>query len=155
MELHLSARPPFSLSAVIQSHGWARLVPFQHESESGTLGYTYRLDTGRVVQLAIHEQMEGVSVEFQDQIDRDEETEIAQDMTWMLGLDRDLSSFYAVASQEPKLAHVVDKVEGRILRSSSFFEDTVKTILTTNTAWSGTKRMALALERHGLLVLAL
>ena len=37
------------------------------------------------------------------------------------------------------------RAQGRILRSPSLFEDTVKTILTTNTSWDGTKRMAAAL----------
>lgn len=145
MEIYLSARPPFSLSAVIQSHGWYRLAPFHHHSESGALGYTHRLDTGRVVQLAIHEEMDGVRVEIPDQIEEDEVSQIAADVTWMLGLDQDFSEFYTLAAQEPKLAQAADKAQGRILRSPTLFEDVVKTILTTNTAWGGTIRMNEAL----------
>ena len=59
----------------------------------------------------------------------------------MLGLEQDLSPFYAQTRQEPKLAQVEASAQGRILRSPTLFEDTVKTILTTNTAWSGTIRM--------------
>ena len=33
------------------------------------------------------------------------------------------------------------KAQGRVLRSPTLFEDVVKTILTTNTLWSATKRM--------------
>jgi hypothetical protein len=62
MKINLRARPPFSLSAVIQSHGWYRLAPFHHHSKSGALGYTHRLHTGRVVLLAIHEGQVGVRV---------------------------------------------------------------------------------------------
>jgi 3-methyladenine DNA glycosylase/8-oxoguanine DNA glycosylase len=145
MEIYLSARPPFSLSAVIQSHGWYRLAPFHHHSKSGALGYTHRLHTGRVVLLAIHEGQVGVRVEIPDQIEEDEVSQIAVDVTWMLGLDQDFSEFYMLAAQEPKLAYVPVKAQGRILRSPTLFEDVVKTILTTNTAWGGTIRMNEAL----------
>lgn len=145
MEMNLSARPPFLLSAVIHSHGWARLAPFHHHSESGTLVYTHRLHTGRVVMLAIHEGQVGIRVEIPDQIEEDEVSQIAADVTWMLGLDQDFSEFYALAAKEPKLAHVKSKAQGRILRSPTLFEDVVKTILTTNTAWGGTIRMNEAL----------
>ena len=40
---------------------------------------------------------------------------------------------------------MVARSQGRLLRSATLFEDLVKTILTTNTAWSGTIRMAAAL----------
>jgi 3-methyladenine DNA glycosylase/8-oxoguanine DNA glycosylase len=59
----------------------------------------------------------------------------------MLGLDQDLSPFYELASQEPKLAHVPGSARGRILRSPTLFEDVLKTILTTNTLWAATIRM--------------
>jgi len=145
MEIYLSARPPFSLSAVIHSHGWSRLAPFHHDPESGKLSYTNRLTTGRVVQMDIQEASDGVRVEIHDQFTEDEENEIAQDVSWMLGLDQDFSEFYALAAEEPKLAQVADKAQGRILRSPTLFEDVVKTILTTNTAWGGTIRMNAAL----------
>lgn len=141
MEIYLGAHPPFSLSAVIHSHGWYRLAPFQHDPESGVLNYNYLLHTGQVVQLAINEEKDGVRVEVTDQFTGGERTAIAEDVTWMLSLDQDFSEFYALAAQEPKLAHVLEKAQGRILRSPTLFEDLVKTILTTNTAWSGTIRM--------------
>jgi 3-methyladenine DNA glycosylase/8-oxoguanine DNA glycosylase len=59
----------------------------------------------------------------------------------MLALDLDLSEFYVLARQEPKLGQVEERAQGRILRCPTLFEDTVKTILTTNTAWGGTIRM--------------
>ena len=66
---------------------------------------------------------------------------MAATVTWMLGLDQDLSDFYAIAANEPKLAGAAAGAEGRILRSPTLFEDVVKTILTTNTVWGSTKRM--------------
>ncbi len=65
----------------------------------------------------------------------------------MLRLDDDLSGFYLAASTEPKLAWVTAGA-GRMLRSPTVFEDVVKTICTTNCAWSGTVRMVSALVRE-------
>jgi N-glycosylase/DNA lyase len=58
----------------------------------------------------------------------------------MLRLDEDLSGFYAAAADDPKLAWATAGA-GRMLRSPTVFEDVVKTICTTNCAWSGTERM--------------
>ncbi len=62
----------------------------------------------------------------------------------MLRLDEDLSPFYRVAAADPALAWVATGA-GRMLRSPTVFEDVVKTICTTNCAWSGTVRMVGAL----------
>jgi N-glycosylase/DNA lyase len=58
----------------------------------------------------------------------------------MFRLDEDLSPFYAAAGSEPSLAWVLGGA-GRMLRSPTVFEDVVKTICTTNCAWSATVRM--------------
>jgi 3-methyladenine DNA glycosylase/8-oxoguanine DNA glycosylase len=58
----------------------------------------------------------------------------------MLRLDEDLSDFYLAAGEDPELAWVATGA-GRMLRSPTVFEDVVKTICTTNCAWSGTQRM--------------
>ena len=62
----------------------------------------------------------------------------------MLRLDEDLSAFYLLAAADPALAWVVAGA-GRMMRSSTVFEDLVKTICTTNCAWSATVRMVRAL----------
>jgi 3-methyladenine DNA glycosylase/8-oxoguanine DNA glycosylase len=58
----------------------------------------------------------------------------------MLRLDQDLSGFYAVAASDPMLAWVGTGY-GRMMRCQSVFEDVIKTLLTTNCAWSATVRM--------------
>ncbi|MGI8864894.1 MAG: DNA-3-methyladenine glycosylase family protein [Solirubrobacteraceae bacterium] len=62
----------------------------------------------------------------------------------MLRLDEDLSPFYRLADADPALAWVGGGA-GRMLRSPTVFEEVVKTICTTNCAWSGTQRMVGAL----------
>jgi N-glycosylase/DNA lyase len=62
----------------------------------------------------------------------------------MLRLDEDLSAFYRVAAADPALAWAAVGA-GRMMRSPTVFEDLVKTICTTNCAWSATVRMVSAL----------
>ena len=65
----------------------------------------------------------------------------------VLRLDEDLSAFYAAAAGDPDLAWVTTGA-GRMLRSATVFEDVVKTICTTNCAWSATERMVGAIVGH-------
>lgn len=62
----------------------------------------------------------------------------------MFRLDEDLSGFYAIVREDPELDWCALGA-GRMLRAPTVFEDVVKTICTTNTAWSGTRKMTKAL----------
>jgi 3-methyladenine DNA glycosylase/8-oxoguanine DNA glycosylase len=62
----------------------------------------------------------------------------------MFRLDEDLSDFYAIVREDPELDWCALGA-GRMLRAPTVFEDVVKTICTTNTAWSGTRKMTKAL----------
>ncbi|MDQ4027297.1 MAG: Fe-S cluster assembly protein HesB [Actinomycetota bacterium] len=65
----------------------------------------------------------------------------------ILRLDEDLSPFYDVCRDDPDLAWVCAGA-GRMIRSATVFEEVVKTICTTNCAWSATERMVGALVEH-------
>lgn len=143
MQFILSARQPFNLAAVIRSHGWAQLAPFRRADDALTC--VYRFGTGRVDKMRITEAPGGVRVEFDAALTEAEQREAATAVTSMLGLDEDFTRFYTLARSVPKLAKVEARAQGRILRSPTLFEDTVKTILTTNTVWAGTIRMVEAL----------
>ena len=65
----------------------------------------------------------------------------------VLSLDQDLSPFYRLARDDPQLSWV-ERGAGRMVRSPTVFEDVVKTICTTNCAWSATTRMVNALVGH-------
>ena len=142
MEWILAARSPFSLPAVVLSHGWIHLAPFSGEEDGSAFRYLTRLEDSEVVALHVIESPGGVRIAVDTGLGAAQQDEISHQVRWMLGLDQDLSEFYAVAHAEPALAHVIERAQGRLLRSPALFEDTVKTILTTNTAWSGTIRMA-------------
>ncbi|MBN1661342.1 MAG: DNA-3-methyladenine glycosylase 2 [Anaerolineae bacterium] len=141
MKWKLPARQPFSLPAVVRSHGWIRLAPFSGEEEGTAFRYVIRIETGEIVALHVTEASGGVQVAVDGDLGTAQQDEISRQVRWMLGLDQDLSEFYAQVRSEPKLAHVIERAQGRLLRSPTLFEDTIKTILTTNTAWGGTIRM--------------
>jgi 3-methyladenine DNA glycosylase/8-oxoguanine DNA glycosylase len=105
------------------------------------LAYVDRLRSGKVVNLIIQEAPKGVSVDTGVSNTLEEQEEIAEKVTWMLGLDLDFSDFYQLIAQEPRLANARILAQGRVLRSPTLSEDTVKTILTTNTVWGSTRRM--------------
>lgn len=141
MHLTLPARRPFNFHSVVMSHGWVQLAPFRFDESSLTLSYVDRLSSGRVVEYCITPEAEGVAVDTKGRFSKPEQEEAASKIRWMLALDQDFSLFYKVARMEPKLRHVRKLARGRVLRSPTFFEDVLKTILTTNTLWAATKRM--------------
>jgi 3-methyladenine DNA glycosylase/8-oxoguanine DNA glycosylase len=144
MRFTLPARPPFNFLSVINSHGWRQLAPFSYDEDSNTLSYILRLSNGRVLELNLRDGEDGVIVETPE-LNKTEQKEVTDKVTWMFGLDMDVSLFYAAARGEPKLARAKKRALGRILRSPTLFEDVIKTILTTNTLWAATKNMTLRL----------
>ena len=141
MKIELSAEPPFSFGSVVNSHGWARLAPFKTIEGEDDLIYIFRLGNQQVVKLDIKDTTNGVSIAIQEEVSDDGVNEIKSAVAWMVALNENFQDFYKLTKNEPKLSHIEEKAQGRLLRSPTLFEDTVKTILTTNTSWSGTIRM--------------
>jgi 3-methyladenine DNA glycosylase/8-oxoguanine DNA glycosylase len=149
MKLTLPARKPFNFTSVINSHGWRQLAPFSYDEASNTLGYILQFSNERVVELTLCDGKDGVIVET-EKLERAEQKEVKEKVSWMFGLDMDFSRFYSASRTEPKLARVKQRSLGRVLRSPTVFEDVIKTILTTNTLWGATKNMTRRLvERFG------
>jgi len=70
--------------------------------------------------------------------------ELVSRVRHVLALDEDLSDFYELVAGDPDLSWA-SAGAGRMLRAPSVYEDVIKTICTTNTAWSATRRMVTAL----------
>ncbi|HEV8249433.1 MAG TPA: hypothetical protein VGQ15_05635 [Gaiellaceae bacterium] len=122
---------PVDFRRTLASHGVAVLPPNRVDEEAWTLERTLSNGTLRAIeQPPGHVRFEPGSAE--------------PTLRRMLNLDEDLSGFYAVAADDPVLAWVA-RGAGRMLRSPTVFEDVVKTICTTNCAWSATVRMVGAL----------
>jgi 3-methyladenine DNA glycosylase/8-oxoguanine DNA glycosylase len=146
--LELSARPPFRFLSVIRSHGWYQLAPYRWDAAAQVFQTIERLESGRVVVLEISGSAEGVSVSVAGRLAKQERAEVIGKVRWMFNLDADFTEFYMLADREPRLAHCRPNAHGRLLRSSSIFDDIVKVMLTTNIQWSGTKRLASALVNY-------
>ena len=144
MKVSLSARPPFNFLSVINSHGWRQLAPFSYDENANTLGYILRLSNGRVIELEMNDGTDGVIVNT-EKLGKIERKEVADAVSWMLGLEMDFARFYAASRGEPKLKRAKKLALGRVLRSPTLFEDVIKTILTTNTLWTATRNMTLKL----------
>ena len=140
MKFHLSARKPFKFQSVLDSHGWRQLAPFTYDEDTNILGYTLRLSNARVIELKLSDGKDGVDVETQ-KLNKTEQKEVTDAVTWMFGLDLNFSAFYAASRLEPKLTHAKKRALGRLLRSPTLFEDVIKTIFTTNTLWGATINM--------------
>lgn len=141
MEIQLTTPYPFSFQAVVHSHGWVQLAPFAYDEPSATLHYVTRLRGGRTAAMQMRECPGGVLLSAAGRFDAAEQAELTGQARWMLGMDVDLSGFYAAVENHPELARARQQSLGRILRSAGLFEDVIKTILTTNTLWAATKRM--------------
>lgn len=59
----------------------------------------------------------------------------------VLRLDEDLTSFYALADDDPAIAWARARGAGRLLRAETAFEDVVKMLCTTNCSWALTRVM--------------
>ncbi len=148
MRLILPARQPFNFERVIHSHGWVQLAPNVWDEAAQTLSRPDELSIGRVVALTFAAAPEGLAVDIPGRLTKREAAEVAARAGYMFNLDADYSAFYAMARHEPRLGHVEAHGVGRLLRSPTFWEDIVRTLMTTNIQWSGTRRLTAALVRR-------
>jgi 3-methyladenine DNA glycosylase/8-oxoguanine DNA glycosylase len=149
MTITLAPPSAFNLPAVVRSHGWIQMAPFAETPDHGLL-YVIRLTTGKVLLFDVHTVGTDLKVSATEILDEAEQAELSRTVTWMLDLDQDFTEFYALARQEPKLARMVERQAGRVLRSPTLFEDVIRTLLTTNTLWKHTLRMCRELtSRYG------
>jgi 3-methyladenine DNA glycosylase/8-oxoguanine DNA glycosylase len=143
LELVGAGGEPVDFRRTLASHGVAELVPNRLDEEAWTLETTLAAN-GRAHTLRVSEGRPGYArVDLLD----GGPPGLLDVVRHMLRLDEDLSRFYAMVSDDDQLAWVT-RGAGRMLRSPTVFEDVVKTVCTTNCAWSGTVRMVTALVEH-------
>ena len=140
---------PVDLRRTISSHGLASLPPLEPLDDERALRMTVPLKGGRARTVVVREAREKVAViEIPGRApSAAARAELVDRVRHVLALDRDLSAFYEQAAADPDLSWVTAGA-GRMIRSATVFEDVVKTICTTNCAWSSTVRMVQALVEH-------
>jgi len=129
----------------IMSHGVADLPPNRIDEEARTLETTVAIRRGRPQTVIVREGPGGKAV-LTGNAGKPSEA-VLDAVRHILRIDEDLSEFYSLAAEDPDLAWVTAGA-GRLMRSQTVYEDVVKTICTTNTAWGGTVRMVNALVEH-------
>jgi len=150
IELRGAGGEPVDLRRTLGSHGVAELPPMYLDDDG--LGATVTLTTPegpRTVRLseATAAGAPAVTVETADAGPPPSPAATAAlsaAVRRMFCLGDDLSGFYAQAAADPELAWAA-RGAGRLLRSPTVFEDVIKTVCTTNCAWSATVRMTGAL----------
>jgi 3-methyladenine DNA glycosylase/8-oxoguanine DNA glycosylase len=132
---------PIDLGSTVASHGWAHLAPWHWDHDTGILARCERIDR-TIGTLAIRQRdAASILIESED-LGPSAEPEIRRRVRRWLWADWDPAEAVVML---PEHGAFIQRGGGRILRCSSFYEDFVKTVLTINTAWSSTCRMAAAL----------
>lgn len=140
---------PVDLWRTISSHGLAELPPTRVDETCRTLEITLAMPGARPRTVTVEERRPGLAAISGGGPTPSARTEAAlrAAVSRVLRLDQDLSPFYARIVADPDLSWVAQGA-GRMIRSQTVFEDVVKTICTTNCAWSATERMIGAIVRR-------
>ncbi len=157
---NLAAPAAFSLKSTALSHGWHECSPMSW-SESGRCFQVMERDRGRVLRVGVVEAvlrprgkrslcvtidtdaLDGRPIE-DGTVDR-----ILGRLRITLGLDRDLTEFYALCETHPRLALIPRIGGGRLLRSASMTENILKALCSTNVNWTQAVKMINRLGQLG------
>ena len=142
-ELPLRGRAgePVDFARTIVSHGVAELPPNRVDLAGRTLETTLPIRRGGALTVRVGAYGRKLRLE---PVAGSYDKKLTETVAHMFRLDEDLSGFYALVREDSELSWCATGA-GRMLRAPTVFEDIVKTICTTNTAWSGTRRMTAAL----------
>ena len=110
-------------------------------SDSGRLSRIERIENRTGTVETAQSEPSAVIVRW-DGFSHADEPEVVRRVRRWLSADWEPSAAIAAL---PEAAALIERGGGRMLRGSSFYEDFIKTVLTINTSWSGTCRMAAAL----------
>lgn len=137
--LFLDTPKHFDFKRTVLSHGWCELRPFEFDQENWTIDAVLKAD--HPISVKISEAKHQLQIEVFDKIEEKSATKIKRDVAHIFRIDDDLQDFYQIIKSEKSLAWIARQKAGRLLRSTTVFEDLVKTICTTNCSWSLTKIM--------------
>ena len=144
-KLIIKSEQPFSFKHTVYSHGWVALDPNKYDKESRILKRVEQLSSGKVIMLNISGDNNyinpKVTINIEDELATPEKKEIKKHVQHILRIDEDFTDFYKMCRKKGGEWKTLTKGMGRLMRSSTLWEDIVKTICTTNVQWGGTKGM--------------
>jgi 3-methyladenine DNA glycosylase/8-oxoguanine DNA glycosylase len=139
---------PVDLWRTFVSHGVAALPPMRLDEAARVFEITVPTGAGaRTARVAAGAPGQAAVAILGPPLSAAAAAEALATVRHVLRLDEDLAPFYALAAADPDLAWAVAGA-GRMVRSATVFEEVVKTVCTTNCAWSATVRMVGALVEH-------
>jgi len=141
VEILLPLPSPIDLALTVASHGWAHLAPWRWDPEAGALARSERI-SGRLGTIEVAQRDLGAVLIHAGGFTTTDHDAIRSRVLRWLSADWEPSEAIAALGGD---AALIERGGGRILRCSTFYEDFVKTVLTINTSWSSTCRMAAAL----------
>ena len=134
--------PGFDLRTALHSHGWIDLEPYSWD-EAGAV-FSSAADLGGVaVDISVRQTATGLSavVGSARKLSEARRARVRELIPYTLRLNEDLSEFWRLCAEEPRLAWVPRRGAGRIFRAATVFEDLMKLLFTTNCSWAATRLM--------------
>jgi len=141
LKFSIGLPPAFRFRSVVLSHGWADLPPFSFDHRTGSLACILPLGGRKVSRVEFSQSGRNlvINIPGENALPPARRRELTRVARAVFRIDQEMTPFYAAASRHPDFAWVRRLGAGRLLRSPSVFEDTVKMICTTNCSWSLTK----------------
>lgn len=149
LELVGAGGEPVDLWRTFVSHGVAGLPPMRVDEDARTFEVTLALPRSQPRTVVVsadghrHARIDVLGRRPSQSASRAAVERVAH----ILRLDEDLSPFYERCRDDAALSWACSGA-GRMIRSPTVFEEVVKTVCTTNCAWSATVRMVGALVEH-------
>ena len=140
--------PFFNLDMLIYSHGWVNLCPFQR-IHNGII--RYERVGNNIYEISAKESKDRLVFSFKGsaKISVGDKDILKSRCRYMVGSDIDLTEFANLAEKLDGGTFEFAKAGGaRFLRSTSLFEDVLKTLFTTNASWDFTKLMCQRIIRE-------
>jgi N-glycosylase/DNA lyase len=138
---------PVSFARTVYSHGCARLPPATIETSPLRYRRALRIEN-TIVELVMSQREDALVVHSPTALRKRDLALAEAVVTTMFRLGDNLAPFYALVKDDPLLGWAA-RGAGRLIASPTVFEDVIKTICTTNCAWSATVRMSTALVELG------
>lgn len=136
----------FSFRHTVGSHGWYDLAPFKYDATDRCLSYTFvHQGKEQPSTITMCDKNGKLVVAAQGTVSRKEAHSVA---SHIFRLNESFDEFYELTERFPELRWAKTSGAGRLLRSSTVFEDLVKSMCTTNCTWALTRKMVENLVVH-------
>lgn len=135
---------PFDFISAATSYGWVELAPTAWIDTEKTVTRPEKLESGNYALCEAKADSRGILLTIthrHHELTQDEKNELQYKFCKIFRLDENFTEFYDLCRVNFKSNSQSLVGKGHLMRCPTVFEDLVKTICTTNTTWSGTKRM--------------